>query len=174
MRKDVAGYDLRSLIVGSEGTLAIVTAAWLKLVPAPELVLPVVAFYPDVRAGCAALATVMGSGLQPAALEYLDEPAVAASIRAFPGDAPEGPAFMLIAEADGSAQEATRLQRELLEALEPGALGTYAPSERGRDPGAVAVARRRGPRGDHGARRQGLRGHRRPARAPRRRDPRHA
>jgi FAD/FMN-containing dehydrogenase len=94
-------------------------------------VLPVVAFYPDVRAGCAALATVMGSGLQPAALEYLDEPAVAASIRAFPGDAPEGPAFMLIAEADGSAQEATRLQHELLEALQPGALGTYAPSERG-------------------------------------------
>jgi FAD/FMN-containing dehydrogenase len=131
VRKDVAGYDLRSLIVGSEGTLAIVTAAWLKLVPAPELVLPVVAFYPDVRAGCAALATVMGSGLQPAALEYLDEPAVAASIRAFPGDAPEGPAFMLIAEADGSAQEATRLQHELLEALGPGALGTYAPSERG-------------------------------------------
>ena len=131
IRKDVAGYDLRSLIVGSEGTLAIVTAAWLKLVPAPELVLPVVAFYPDVGAGCAALATVMGSGLQPAALEYLDEPAVAAAIRAFPGDAPDGPAFMLIAEADGSTEEATRLQAELLEALEPGALATYAPSERG-------------------------------------------
>ena len=85
VRKDVAGYDLRSLIVGSEGTLAIVTAAWLRLVPAPEVVLPVVAFYPDVATGCAALATVLGSGLQPAALEYLDEPAVGASIRAFPG-----------------------------------------------------------------------------------------
>ena len=78
VRKDVAGYDLRSLIVGSEGTLAIVTAAWLRLVPAPDVVLPVVAFYPDVRTGCEALATVMGSGLQPAALEYLDEPCVAA------------------------------------------------------------------------------------------------
>ena len=131
VRKDVAGYDLRSLIVGSEGTLAIVTAAWLRLVPAPDVVLPVVAFYPDVRTGCEALATVMGSGLQPAALEYLDEPAVAASIRAFPGDAPDRPAFMLIAEADGSAEEARRLRGELLEAMEPGALATYGPEERG-------------------------------------------
>ncbi len=131
VRKDVAGYDLRSLIVGSEGTLAIVTAAWLRLVPAPDVVLPIVAFYPDVETGCAALATVLGSGLQPAALEYLDEPAVGASIAAFPGEAPNRPAFMLLVEADGSAEEARRLRGELLEALEPGALGTYAPEERG-------------------------------------------
>ena len=173
VRKDVAGYDLRSLIVGSEGTLAIVTAAWLKLVPAPELVLPVVAFYPDVRAGCAALATVMGSGLQPAALEYLDEPAVAASIRAFPGDAPEGPGVhahrrgrRLGAGGDATAARAAGGARA--------GRARHLRAVRARsDPGAVAVARRRGPRGDHGARRQGLRGHRRPARAPRRRDPRH-
>ena len=36
VRKDVAGYDLKSLLVGSEGTLGIVTAAWLRLMPAPE------------------------------------------------------------------------------------------------------------------------------------------
>jgi glycolate oxidase subunit GlcD len=131
VRKDVAGYDLRSLIVGSEGTLAIVTAAWLRLVPAPEVVLPVVAFYPDIATGCAALATVLASGLQPAALEYLDEPAVGASIRAFPGDAPSEPAFMLMAEADGAADEARRLRGELHEAMEPGALATYAPEGRG-------------------------------------------
>src|SRR6185437_12449220 len=41
IRKDVAGYDLKRLLVGSEGTLGIVTAAWLKLLPAPESVLPV-------------------------------------------------------------------------------------------------------------------------------------
>src|SRR5581483_7923544 len=41
IRKDAAGYDLKRLLVGSEGTLGIVTAAWLKLLPAPEAVLPV-------------------------------------------------------------------------------------------------------------------------------------
>jgi glycolate oxidase subunit GlcD len=131
IRKDVAGYDLRSLIVGSEGTLAIVTAAWLRLVPAPDVSLPVVAFYPDVRAGCEALATVMGSGLQPAALEYLDEPCVAVALGAFPAQAPAGPAFMLLAEADGSAEQAAHLRSELLEAMGPGSLSTYAPEERG-------------------------------------------
>ena len=45
IRKDVAGYDLKRLLIGSEGTLGIVTAAWLKLLPAPEAVLPVAIFY---------------------------------------------------------------------------------------------------------------------------------
>ena len=49
IRKDVAGYDLRGLLVGSEGTLGIVTAAWLRLVPAPEAALPVAAFYASAR-----------------------------------------------------------------------------------------------------------------------------
>ncbi|MGH2875415.1 MAG: FAD-binding oxidoreductase [Solirubrobacteraceae bacterium] len=130
VRKDVAGYDLRSLLVGSEGTLGIVTAAWLKLLPAPEQQLPIAAFYPDAQTGCRALATVMGSGLLPAAIEYVDEIALAAAARAFPGEAPPGPAFMLIAEADGSAVEAARLRAELLDALGPGSLALHAPSGR--------------------------------------------
>ena len=40
VRKDVAGYDLRSLLIGSEGTLGIITGAWLKLIPAPEAAFP--------------------------------------------------------------------------------------------------------------------------------------
>src|SRR5205823_2498072 len=58
IRKDVAGYDLKSLLVGSEGTLGIVTAAWLRLLPAPEAALPVGAFYADSAAGCDALIDV--------------------------------------------------------------------------------------------------------------------
>src|SRR3954465_2170754 len=46
VRKDVSGYDLKALLVGSEGTLGLVTAAWLRLVPAPELELPVIGFFP--------------------------------------------------------------------------------------------------------------------------------
>jgi glycolate oxidase subunit GlcD len=131
LRKDVAGYDLTSLIVGSEGTLGIVTAAWVKLLPAPELQLPVAAFFPDAATGCAALETVMGSGLMPAALEYLDEVTMAQAIGSFPGDAPAGPVFLLVAEADGAADEARRLRAELLEALAPGSRAIYAPEDRG-------------------------------------------
>ena len=51
VRKDVAGYDLRALLCGSEGTLGIVTAAWLRLIPAPEAQLPVLATFPSTDAG---------------------------------------------------------------------------------------------------------------------------
>src|SRR5579872_6196317 len=52
LRKDVAGYDLRGLLIGSEGTLGIITAAWLRFVPAPAEASTVYAFYPDTQAGC--------------------------------------------------------------------------------------------------------------------------
>jgi glycolate oxidase subunit GlcD len=131
VRKDVGGYDLKSLLIGSEGTLGIVTAAWLKLVPAPEAFLPVAAFHPDVRSGCAALERVLGSGLTAAALEFLDGATLEAAGPAFPGDVPAGAGFLVIAEADGSFEEASRLRGELVEVLTDGALGVAAPTAAG-------------------------------------------
>src|SRR5581483_1183565 len=84
IRKDVAGYDLKSLLIGSEGTLGIVTAAWVKLIPAPEATLPLAALYPDTETGCAAIESAYASGVIPAALEYLDAGAVKATKGAFP------------------------------------------------------------------------------------------
>ena len=84
LRKDVAGYDLRSLLVGSEGTLAVITAAWLRLIPAPAAAAPVTALYPDAASGCRALEAVLASGLVPAALEYLDAGALRAAGRELP------------------------------------------------------------------------------------------
>ena len=52
LRKDVAGYDLASLLIGSEGTLGVVTAAWLRLTPAPAAAAAVVGAYPDPRTAC--------------------------------------------------------------------------------------------------------------------------
>ncbi len=60
--KDVAGYDLVHLLVGSEGTLGLVTAATLRLLPAPEASEPLVAFFAAPEAGCAAVAELVGSG----------------------------------------------------------------------------------------------------------------
>ena len=152
VRKDVAGYDLKSLLIGSEGTLGIVTAAWLKLLPAPEVFLPVAAFHRDVRAGCDAVERVLGSGLEAAALEFLDGATLATAGPAFPGNVPGGAGFLVIAEADGSLDEATRLREELIEVLGEGALGLVAPTEAGdvdelwrwRDGVSIAVTASRG------------------------------
>ena len=147
VRKDVAGYDLRALLTGSEGTLGIVTAAWLRLVPAPEAQLPVVAAYADVAGGCAAILRVLASGVLPAALEFFDEGAVRAAGASFPAGALHG--FVVVAEADGSAAEAARVRDELREALAPGAEALRVPESpravwRWRDGVSLAVAAARG------------------------------
>jgi glycolate oxidase subunit GlcD len=126
VRKDVAGYDLKHLLVGSEGTLGVITAAWLRLTPAPEAAWPVVGFFDGVRAGAAAIERVVGSGLPVAALEYLDSETMRYAGPTFPGEVPAG-AFGVLAEADGSHDEAARVRKDVLEVLGEDALSLYAP-----------------------------------------------
>jgi FAD/FMN-containing dehydrogenase len=130
IRKDVAGYDLKRLLVGSEGTLGIVTAAWLKLLPAPESVLPVAVFHAGSAEGCAALLRVVGSGVVAAALDVLDAETLACGAASFPGGVPDGAGFVLLAEADGSRAEAERVRAELVDAAGEGAVGIHAPDDR--------------------------------------------
>ncbi|HLW94880.1 MAG TPA: FAD-linked oxidase C-terminal domain-containing protein [Solirubrobacteraceae bacterium] len=130
IRKDVAGYDLRALLVGSEGTLAVITAAWLRLTPAPEAALPVVGLYATIAAGSQALSRVIESGLTVAALEYLDPTTVALASHGFPAELSSGGAMMVIAEADGSRPEAERLAAEVADVLSDDADAVFAPTER--------------------------------------------
>jgi glycolate oxidase subunit GlcD len=133
VRKDVAGYDLVHLLVGSEGTLGIVTAAWLRLIPPPAARYPIVALYPDAGSGCAAVAAAMASGTVPSLIEYLDGAAVEIARGSCPLDLPPGGPFMLLCEADGDEQEAERGRGLLLEALSDGALTVVAPPAGGAD-----------------------------------------
>jgi glycolate oxidase subunit GlcD len=151
IRKDVAGYDLRGALVGSEGTLGIVTAAWLRLVPAPEAAYPVVGFYADAAAGCAAIEAVLGNGLLVAALEFLDAGALAAAGAAL-GGVPDEARFMVLAEADGGVAEARRLQAAAAEVLGADAVEVLSPGDdtesarlwRWRDGVSIAVNAQRG------------------------------
>jgi glycolate dehydrogenase FAD-linked subunit len=131
VRKDVAGYDVKSLLVGSEGTLGLVTAAWLRLVPAPELELPVVGLYRDAEAGIGAIERVLGSGVVPATIEYLDAVTLSFSGDAYPFGIPEGASFMVMTEADGAAPEARRVAAELRDSLEEDAVAVHAPEDAG-------------------------------------------
>jgi glycolate oxidase subunit GlcD len=151
IRKDVAGYDLKSLLIGSEGTLGLITAAWLRLLPAPAVFLPLVAFYPDEDAGCEAIQRVVGSGLRVAALEYLDDGTLAAAGPTYPGGLPNGARFLVLSEADGSRTEAEALRADAMEALAEGAVEVQTPEGaliaelwRWRDGVSFAVTARRG------------------------------
>jgi glycolate oxidase subunit GlcD len=124
-RKDVAGYDLRSLFVGSEGTLGIVTSVWLRFVPAPAATARLATFYPDLASGCAAIEQLVGNGVLPAALEYVDEGALEAARRSFPGTLPAQARFIVLIELDGSVAEVAVQQAEALDALAGGSIGSF-------------------------------------------------
>ncbi len=152
VRKDVAGYDLKRLLLGSEGTLGVITAAWLTLLPAPEAALPVIAAYATIADGCDAIRRVVASGLQPAALEFLDGGALRASRGTLGNSIPAQAGFLVIAEADGSLAQAQSLRGELEQALGERSLGIRAPETsrevadlwRWRDGVSIAVTAQRG------------------------------
>jgi len=135
LRKDVAAYDLKSLLIGSEGTLGLITAAWLRLIPAPELELPVIGLYRNAEAGISAIERVLASGVVPAVIEYLDGVTLGYAGGSFPFELPDGAGFMVITEADGAAVEARHVAAELRAALADDAVAVHAPD----DPAEVAA-----------------------------------
>jgi len=98
--KGATGYDLPRLLVGSEGTLAMVTEATLKLTPLPSAKRTLRATYADVEAAANAVARIMAQPVAPAALEFLDDECLRLA-RAHGGDAVPVVGAMLMIEADG-------------------------------------------------------------------------
>ena len=126
-RKDVAGYDLRSLLIGSEGTLGIITAVTLTLTPAPALAVPQAVFLEDGQAAQQALLEIIGGGLRPAVMDFLDGQALAVATGSFPGAVPTGAGFLLLLEFDGSAAQVEAQLAELDELLGGNAVDTQRP-----------------------------------------------
>ena len=108
LRKDVAGYDLKDLMIGSEGTLGVITAVWLRLIPAPAVEPAVVAaFFTSVRAGCQAVLDVIGSGIEAEAIEFLDGTSFGAAGATFPGERPRSDpsSLLLLFEVQGGIED---------------------------------------------------------------------
>ena len=102
--KGVAGYDLTQLLVGSEGTLAVITRATLKLIPLPRRVETLLALFPDEDAAAAAVQRVFAAGLLPRACELFDAVTMRALEPRAPFKFPQGPVPVggaLIVEFDG-------------------------------------------------------------------------
>jgi D-lactate dehydrogenase (cytochrome) len=76
--KDSSGYDLLHLFVGSEGTLGLITEATLKIVPIPSQFSAVIASFGTVAQAIQAVVEIVGAGLAPSALEFLDKETIQA------------------------------------------------------------------------------------------------
>jgi len=105
-RKGVVGYDLTQLLVGSEGTLGVITTLFLKLIPRPRAVTAQVAVFPDLASAVAGVAAIMAEGCCPSACEFLDARSLALVGDLLPfRDLPPGAALLLL-ETDGTAEAA--------------------------------------------------------------------
>ena len=99
--KGVVGYDLTRLITGSEGTLAIVTEATLRLTPLPESRRTLQAVYSGVRAAATAVSRIMSQPVTPCALEFVDGAAIEMIRKYSEAELPQGAGAMLMLELDG-------------------------------------------------------------------------
>ncbi len=102
---DAAGYDLLSVVIGSEGMLAVTTEVTVKLIPKPQLARCIMASFDDLRKAGDAVAAVIAAGIIPAGLEMMDKPMTAA-VEAFVHAGYDlSAAAILLCESDGTAEE---------------------------------------------------------------------
>src|SRR5487761_675232 len=95
------GYDLLGAIIGSEGTLALVTQIVTRLLPLPESVRTLLAIFPDIATGSQTVSAIIGAGIVPSALEMMDRIICQAVERAFHAGYPEDAGSVLLIEVDG-------------------------------------------------------------------------
>ena len=102
---DAPGYDLLSIIVGSEGMLAVTTEVTVKLVPKPQLARCIMASFDDLRKAGEAVAAVIAAGIIPAGLEMMDKPMTAAVEDFVHAGYDLNAAAILLCESDGTPEE---------------------------------------------------------------------
>lgn len=103
--KGVVGYDLTRLLIGSEGTLAVITEATLKLTALPNAVTGITAHYRDLSSCTAAIVKIMTLPQLPSALEFLDAGSLNLIRGRYPDMLPADTQAMLMIEVDGSGRD---------------------------------------------------------------------
>lgn len=101
--KGVVGYDLTRLLIGSEGTLAVITEATLKITPQAEAKATLMAVYQSIHGAAQAISSIMSQSVIPCALEFIDHNAIKMIQHYSPGILPVAAGAILMIEVDGSA-----------------------------------------------------------------------
>ena len=117
MAREVPGYDLRGVFVGSEGTFGLATKIMVRLLPLPESVKTFLGIFPDIDSACTAVSAVIGHGILPAALEMIDALTIRAVQSVIDAGYPEDAEAVLLIELEGLRGEVEELSREVESAL---------------------------------------------------------
>ena len=102
---DALGFDLTGVVVGSEGTLGIVTEVIVRLLPLPEAVRTALAIFASVDAASEAVSSLIARGIVPSALEMMDKLALSAIEAAFHAGYPPEAGAVLLVEVDGMLEQ---------------------------------------------------------------------
>ena len=114
---DAPGLDLLSVVVGSEGMLAVTTEVTVKLVPKPQLARCIMASFDDIRKAGDAVAAIIAAGIIPAGLEMMDKPMTAAVEDYVHAGYDLDAAAILLCESDGTPEEVAEEIARMLDVL---------------------------------------------------------
>ena len=115
LTKDVAGYDLTRLFVGSEGTLGVITEATLKLIPMPETRKTMLALYQDLNAAAKSVSKIIANKIIPTTLEFLDQPTLKVVEDFAQIGLPTNVQAVLLIEQDGPLEVVDRDMKKIAE-----------------------------------------------------------
>jgi glycolate oxidase len=112
--KNVTGYNLTQLFVGSEGTLGVITELVLKLIPKPRVARTAKAVFPELPDASECVNNILNAGITPATIELMDETAIATIEEAMNLGLPLDAEAILIIEADGMDQDSVMKEIETI------------------------------------------------------------
>ena len=113
--RETPGYDLRGVVIGSEGTLAIVTQVAVRLLRQPEAVTTLLAAFNEVDQASAAVSGIIAAGIVPAAIEMMDQLSIEAAEASVHAGYPQGAGAVLLVEVDGLKESVEEEVEEIKE-----------------------------------------------------------
>ena len=140
--KDAVGYHLNQLIVGSEGTLAVVVEAELKLIPKPEASRVVLAYFDTMEEAISGVNTIIASRVFPATIDFMDNNSITTVEKFYPCGLLTDKEAMLLVEIDGFESSMQTQQERVEKALKEAGASNIVVASTDEEKKSVWTARR--------------------------------